>query len=107
MLALLLVLRPQDQPAHRRAGQLPLAVIALAEPRGGLLAEGLDDLVLQRDEELGVAGVALPGAAAGELAVDAPGLVPLGADDVQAALLGHPRAQLDVGAAAGHVRRDR
>ena len=33
----------------------------------------------------GAAGVALAGAAAEELAVDAPGLVPLGGDHVQAA----------------------
>ena len=37
------------------------------------------------------ARVALAGAAAGELAVDPPRLVPLGADDVQAAELGDAR----------------
>ena len=52
------------------AGQLAAVLVALAEAGGGLLAEGLDDLVLERDEELAVAGVALAGATAGELAVD-------------------------------------
>ena len=89
------------------AGQLAAAAVALAEAGGGLLAEGLDDLVLERDEELAVAGVALAGAAAGELAVDPARLVPLGADDVQAAQLGDALAELDVGAAAGHVGRHR
>ena len=54
-------------------------------PGGRLLAERLDDLVVERDEELGEPGVALPRTTAGELAVDPARLVPLGADDVQAA----------------------
>ena len=76
-------------------------------PGGGLFAEGLDDLVVEGDEELREPGVALAGAAAGELAVDPPGFVPFGADDVQAAELGDAVAELDVGAAAGHVGGDR
>ncbi len=46
-------------------------------------------------------------AAAAQLVVDAPRLVALGAEDVQAAELAHAVAELDVDAAAGHVRRDR
>ena len=92
-----------EEPSHAEAGQLAAAGVALAEAGGRLLAEGLDDLVLERDEELGEAGVALAGAAAGELAVDPARLVALGADDVQAAQLGDAVAELDVGAAAGHV----
>ncbi len=54
--------------------------------------------------------------AAAKLVIDAPGLVPLGADDVQAAPLadrlrlfedGRVAAQDDVDAAASHVGRDR
>ena len=47
--------------------------------------------------------VALPRTTAGELAVDSPGFVPLGADNVQSAQLGDAVAQLDVGTSAGHV----
>ena len=45
-------------------------------------------------------------AAADQLAVDAAGVVHFGADDVQPAQFGDARAEFDVGAAAGHVRRD-
>jgi len=76
-------------------------------PRGGLLAVSLQNLVFDRDEELAVTRIALAGAAAGELAVDSPRLVPLGPDDVEAALVGDPLAEFDVGAAAGHVGRHR
>src|ERR1700738_629872 len=68
VLAFLLGLGADDEPPHRAASQLAAAGVALAEAGGGLLAEGLDDLVLERHEELGVAGVALAGATAGELA---------------------------------------
>src|SRR5215831_2418441 len=47
-----------------------------------------------------------PGAAA-QLAVDAPRLVALGAQDVEPAQARHVGAELDVGAAPGHVGRDR
>ncbi len=72
-----------------------------------LFAESFDDFVVDRDEELREAGVSLAGAAAGELAVDSPGLMPFGADDVQPAQLGDSIAQLDVGSSAGHVGGDR
>ena len=42
-------------------------------------------VVFQREVEAAAAGVALPAAAAAELQVDAAGLVPLAADDVQPA----------------------
>jgi hypothetical protein len=45
-------------------------------------------VVLEGDEELRAAGVALAGAAAAELAVDAAGFVALGADDEEAAEFG-------------------
>ena len=68
--------------------------------------EDADEVVLGRQEEAGGARVALTARAAAELVVDAAALVALGADDVEAAEIGHALAQLDVHAAAGHVRRD-
>src|SRR5207253_6880953 len=88
-------------------GQLAAVAVSPADACRRLLAEGLDDLVLQRDEELGRPGVPLAGATARELAVDPPRLVPLGPQDLQAPLLRDPRPQLDVGPAPGHVGRDR
>jgi hypothetical protein len=46
-------------------------------------------VVLEGDEELRAAGVALAGAAAAELAVDAARFVAFGADDEEAAEFGH------------------
>ena len=70
-------------------------------------AEAAHQLVFERDVELRRARVALAAGAAAQLVVDAAGLVPLGADDVQAAGVRHARTEHDVGAAAGHVGRDR
>ncbi len=114
-----------------------------------VVAEDAHQVVFQRQEELRGAGVALAARAAAQLVVDAPALVALGADDVEAAGLEHDlaiaqhlgpdlggdaldlglagslvrelgrdlgfglahqhvgvAAQLDVGAAAGHVGGD-
>ena len=65
-----------------------------------------EDFIVEREELAIRAGVALPAAAADELAVDALRFVQLGADDVQAAELVHAVAKANVGAAAGHVRGD-
>ena len=107
VLAFLLALGGDEHPPHRTLVSSPWPLQSLADPGGGLLAERLDDLVVERDEELGEARVALAGATAGELAVDPARFVPLGADDVQAAELGDALAELDVGSAAGHVGGDR
>ena len=56
-------------------------------------AEQAHQIVFERDEEVRGAGVALARATAAQLAVDAAGLVALGADDVQAAGIGHARAR--------------
>ena len=104
-------------------------------------AEDAHQIVLQRQEEFRAAGIALPARTAAQLVVDAAALVPLGADDVEAAgvdrllleigdlgadlrllalallrrggridLLANAHldvaAELDVGAAAGHVGGD-
>ena len=58
-------------------------------------AEDAHQVVLQRQEELRMAGVALAAGAAAQLVVDAPALVALGADDVEAA--GGERLLLELG----------
>ena len=50
-------------------------------------AEQAHDVVLHRKVELRLAGVALTACTAAELVVDAAGLVPLGADDIEASCL--------------------
>ena len=80
----------------------------LVEDRVDAVAgEQADHLVLRRQVEAGLAGVALAAGAAAQLVVDAPRLVALGAEHVQAAEIGHALAELDVDAAAGHVGGDR
>ena len=66
---------------------------------------GEHDVVIERQELADGAGIALAAAAAGELSVDAGGVVQFGADHVQAAQFDHVRGELDVGAAARHVGR--
>ena len=58
------------------------------------------------DVEARAAGVALTAGTSAQLVVDAPRLVALGADDVQAADVGDAFAEHDVDAAAGHVGGD-
>ena len=70
-------------------------------------AEQAHHFVFQRNVEARRPRIALTAGAAAQLIVDAPRFVSFGADDVQAAVLGHAFAQLDVGAAAGHVGGDR
>ena len=94
-------------------------------------AKQTHQIVFEAEEEAGGAGVALAPRAAAQLAVNAPRLVPLGADDMQAArhhlvtcflviygavavvvdqtalrAFHDAGAKLDVGATAGHVGRD-
>ncbi len=106
VLALLFALGGHEIAAHPQARELPVAAEPSANALGMFFAERLDDFVVERDEKLSLARVALAGAAAGKLAVDAAGFVPFGADDVETADLGDAVSQLDVGAATGHVGRD-
>src|SRR6185437_13197024 len=68
--------------------------LALFQPEPGqhavepVRAEDAHQIVFQRQEELGTAGVALTAGAAAKLVVDAPRFMALGADDVEAAGLG-------------------
>ncbi len=62
-------------------------------------------VVFQREEELGGAGVALTAGTAAQLVVDAPALVPLGADHVTGRRPAHDLlAALDLGADLGAMR---
>ena len=89
----------EEQPAGFRVGQR--ATDQLVEEA----AVALDQFVLQAHEDLAAARIALARAAAEKLTIDAPGLVHLGHDHVQAAGRERFRRQLDVGAAARHVGR--
>ena len=93
---------------HLVLDRLVLARAELVEDRVDAVAgEQAHELVLGREEEARLAGVALAAGAAAQLVVDAARLVALGAEHVEAAELGHAVAELDVDAAAGHVGRDR
>src|SRR5690606_27332969 len=113
---------------HAGAGEQPLRALRIAEDP--------HQVVFHRQIEAARSGIALAAGAAAELIVDAAGLVTLGADDMEPAFGEHllvPRlpvlleglelllgrilelrllglevaAENDVGAAPGHVRRDR
>ena len=74
-------------------------VVLQAEPLQhrvhALGAEDAHQVVLQRQEEFRAAGIALPARTAAQLVVDATALVPLGADDIEAARL--DRLALEIG----------
>ena len=80
---------------------------ALHDVRHALAAEEPHHFVFERDVEARRSRIALTARAAAQLIVDAPRLVALRADDVQAAVARDAVAELDVGAAAGHVGGDR
>src|SRR5260370_22506970 len=88
--ALNLLLRTGDRSRHPRMldGLHLEAVHQLADPLRRR-AEDLHQVVLERNEALARAAVALAAGAAAQLVVDAPALVALGADDVQAADVRH------------------
>ena len=79
---------------------------AAEDAEHAVAGEQADELVLGREVEAALAGVALAAGAAAELVVDAPALVALRAEHVQAAGFDHALAELDVDAAAGHVGGD-
>src|SRR5262245_51725161 len=81
--------------------------------RGGIVSIMRNDvavlhheIVLQRDEETRAAGVALASSAPTELIVDAPALMLIRADYVQASQLRDSSAELDVRSTARHIGRD-
>ena len=80
---------------------------ALHKPGKTLRAEKAHELILERNEELRAAGIALTRAAASELAINTARLMTLGADDMKATKLLDTLAKLDVRSAASHVRSNR
>ena len=109
VLLLDLLLRALDLPGEdlRLHGLVVGDLEALHDPLDPVAREQAHEVVLAGEVEARLAGVALAAGAAAELVVDAARLVPLGAEHVEAAELEHALAELDVDAAAGHVRRDR
>ena len=97
------------------SAESPSSRVAFDQPARQQLVDAVapQQVVVERDEEAGTAGVALPAGAPAELIVDARALVAVGADDVEPAERHHRvalrlvvAAELDVGAAARHVGRD-
>ena len=94
----------EDLALHRLVVGEVEALHDLVDPVAG---EEADEVVLRGEIEAGLARVALAAGTATQLVVDPARLVPLGAEHVEAAELADAVAELDVDAAAGHVRRDR
>src|SRR5688500_12662794 len=80
---------------------------AVHDPVDPVACEEAHEVVLRGEVEARLARVALAARAATELIVDPSRLVALGAEHIQPAALDDALAELDVDAAAGHVRRDR
>ena len=80
---------------------------ALHDVVDAVAGEQAHEVVRAGEVEARLARVALAARAAAQLVVDAACLVPLGAEHVEAAELAHLVVDLDVDAAARHVRRDR
>ena len=80
-----------------------LVAHAVHDFRDTVGAEQTHEVVLQRDEELGAAGIALTAGTTTQLTVNAAGVVAFRADDGQTAFLTNFRCQLDIGTTTGHV----
>src|SRR5262249_23716559 len=127
MLELDALLRALDRPRDERMREdLALLRSHAVHERGDALGpEETHQVVFERQEELRRAGIALTPRTPAELTIDSARLVSLRPDDVQTAVLddvdllpfrifdlrrlrlGDALTEFDVGAAAGHVRRDR
>ena len=94
----------EDLRLHRLVVRELEALHDVEDPVAG---EQAHEVVLAGEVEARLAGVALAAGAAAQLVVDPARLVPLGGEHVEAAELDDALAELDVDAAAGHVRRDR
>ena len=73
---------------------------------GPLRGEDAHEIIVEAQKELAGAVVTLSSGPAPKLIVDSPGLVPLGAEDMQSADLGDAGPELDICSPAGHIRRD-
>src|SRR5215216_976564 len=94
----------EDLALHRLVVGQVEAVHDLVDP---VAREQPDEVVLRGEIEAGFARIALTPRAAAQLVVDAPRLMALGSEDVQAPRFDDSLAELDVDSAAGHVGRDR
>ena len=65
-----------------------------------------EQIVFQRDKELGTAGVSLTSGATAQLMVDAAALVSVRSNDLQAPQRSHPISQANVDSTAGHIGRN-
>src|SRR5436305_982371 len=79
----------------------------LHDPLDPVAGEQAHELVVAGEVEPRLSRIALATGAPAQLVVDPARLVPLGPEHVQAAEVANAVAELDVDAAAGHVRRDR
>src|SRR5256885_16981089 len=70
-------------------------------------AEVPHEIVFETDVKSRAARITLARATSAQLPIDPARFVALGADNKQSAPVGHAFAELNVGAAAGHVRRNR
>ena len=102
------LLRRLDRPVEQRVLELLafLKAHALHDLGDAFGAEETHQVVFERDEEMGRTRIALTRAAAAQLAVNAARFMALGAEHVQAAQLGNPGSQFNVGAATRHVGGD-
>ncbi len=115
MLALDDPLRPGDFAGHDGVRDRPVLARGAVRSRNERHhAVPADEIVLEADEEPAGPRVALPPGAPAQLVVDAPALVPVRAEHIEAAQRRQPAAKRrvasaedDVGAAAGHVGGDR
>jgi hypothetical protein len=100
------------RPPHRVGDHASLDRHVLLEPDALYYAlhlrpaEEPQQLVLERQVEPRLAGVALAPRPTAQLVVYAARLVALGSEHVEPAEIRHPRTELDVRSPPGHVRRD-
>ena len=104
LLLRVLDLAREDAGFHRLVVRQLEALHDVVDPVAG---EEPHEVVPAGEVEARLAGVALAARPAAQLVVDPACLVPLGAEDVEAAERAHRVVDLDVDAAARHVRRDR
>ena len=93
---------------HRMRNFLALFHAEFLEPPAHFVAGAVQphEVILEAEEKVGAAGVALPRATAAQLAVNPARFVPLGAEHMQAADTGDAVGKFDVRAASGHIGGD-
>ena len=108
--ALLLVPAFNATLRFREQSYIAVRIAVAASPADGtqtLLLGGTEPLkkfVLERQHELGATCITLASGTTGQLPIDSKSIVALGAYDMEPACFGDTRAELNIRAAAGHVR---